>query len=119
MVNRKISKKAIYVLIGIFVFAVLITIGGVRTFFDWSEVNYAGEIIETRNGGFLIKGGGEKQWLIIIMDDTKIRKGREALTRSLQEGEHVIVVGTQNAGGAVEADVIRVAKPPPLKKPKP
>jgi len=117
--TRRISRKTIYILIGVAVFIIFITVSGARVFFHWSRVNYAGEIIEMRDDGFLLRGGGNKQWLIIIMDDTKLREGREMLTRALQEGEHVIVVGSQNEDGAVGAEVIRVAKPSQHKRPKP
>lgn len=99
-------------MLGAGVFAVIILIGGLRSYLRWTEVQYFGEIIEVKDGSFLIKTGEDGERLILMNQSTNLRRGREFLEEKLQIGDYVIIVGSPNQDGSVEARVIRLVKPP-------
>ena len=67
-----------------------------------------GEIIKI-NGDLVIKGRDNTEKIIIIKDDTTIEKGRTAIKKEeLKVGDQVVVIGSPNDQGQIEAKLIRV-----------
>ena len=110
--NRKISRKTIYLLISIFIFAIFVALGGMRAYFHSTRMQYFGEAVEVKEGNFVIKTNEGSEVLILTNQDTDIRKGRRTWTEPLKVGDFVIVVGPTNQEGLVEARVIRIVVPP-------
>ena len=108
----RISIKTIYILIAIFLFAALAVIGGVRTYFHWTNTQYFGEVVEIQETRFVIKTGDDSRILIGTGKNTEIRKGKKIWTEKLHMGDYVIVVGSPNQEGFIEAQVIRIVAPP-------
>lgn len=74
-----------------------------------------GEIIEITDSptdtgqiGFVIKDRGDVEKIIITTEDTATRKGREVLEDGLKVGDNVVVIGSPNEEGQIEAKLIRV-----------
>lgn len=67
-----------------------------------------GEIIELKDYGFVIKGRGDIEKVIIISEETIVRRGRETEKDGLRMGEHVTIIGSFNEEGQIEARLIRV-----------
>ena len=111
-----ISEKTIYIVLGIFIFVILITIGVVRTYYYWTSVQYFGEILEINNGNLLLRGDRGAEIFVLINKDTAIRRGKSASKGELQVGNYVVIVGDINREGFIEARVIRVLKAPPPRK---
>lgn len=106
--------RTIYIMLIVFVFAVLVIAGGIRVYYHWASVQYFGKIIEIKNGDFLIQTDEGVKKIILTTKGTIIRKGRYPITGKLQLGNYVIVVGAPNEKGFIEAKVIRVIEVPPL-----
>lgn len=78
-----------------------------------------GEIIEMKENEFVIKGRGDVEKVIVLTDKTTIQKGREALKKeNLKVGNWVVVIGSPNEQGQIEAKLIRIfngeLKPSPM-----
>src|SRR3989344_478598 len=117
--NPGISKKTIYISLGVFLFAILVALGGLRAWRAWTTIQYSGEIVEVKNGGFLVKNDKGAEKLISTDKETLIRKGRNPAEEDPQVGDYVIAVGSAGEKDSIKADVIRILDaPPPLKKPK-
>ena len=110
--NIKTSGGKIFVLVGIFVFVILVALGGARTYFKWATEQYFGKITEIKENGFVIKTDENFEKNILTNQDTEIRKGRKAWVGKLQTGDLVIVVGLTDRDGFIEADVVRVVELP-------
>jgi hypothetical protein len=68
-----------------------------------------GEIIELQVNGFVIKGEGDVEKIIVITDQTIIQKGREVIKReNLEVGNWVVIIGSPNEEGQIEAKLIRI-----------
>lgn len=67
-----------------------------------------GEIIELDDTGFVIKGRGDIEKVIVTAEDTVIKKGRETIEGELQVGDKVTVIGSPNEEGQIRAKFIRV-----------
>lgn len=69
-----------------------------------------GGIIELNDTGFVIQGRGDVEKVIIITNDTIIKRGREtmAVEVGLQVGDKVTVIGSPNDEGQIEAKLIRI-----------
>lgn len=68
-----------------------------------------GEIIETKENEFLIKGKEDVEKVILITDKTIIQKGREEVEKeNLKIGDWVVVIGSPNKEGKIEAKLIRI-----------
>ncbi len=68
-----------------------------------------GEIIKINNSDFVIKGQNDVEKIIIVNNGTIIEKGRQALKKEdLKVSDKVVVVGTPNDQGQIEAKLIRV-----------
>ncbi len=67
-----------------------------------------GEIIELKDNGFVIKDRGEIEKVIVTTKDTVIKKRMKTIEDHLEIGEHVVVIGSPNEEGQIEAKLIRV-----------
>ena len=67
-----------------------------------------GEIIELEDRGFVIKGRGDIEKLIMITQDTTIKKGRRTMADDLKIGDNIVVIGSPNEEGQIEASLIRL-----------
>lgn len=67
-----------------------------------------GEIIEVNDSGFILKGRGNVEKIIIIDENTVIKKGRESMEGGMQISDSVVIVGSPNEAGQIEAKFIRV-----------
>jgi hypothetical protein len=66
-----------------------------------------GEIIELEDNGFIIRGQGDVEKVIIINTNTVIKKGMKTVEDNLQVGDQVVIIGTPNKDGQIEAALIR------------
>ena len=62
-----------------------------------------GEIIEMQENSFVIKGRGNIEKIVLIKQDTVINKKSD-----LTVGDQVVVIGSPNNNGQIEAKLIRV-----------
>ncbi len=80
-----------------------------------------GEIIEMKEKDFIIKGSEDVEKVILISDKTVIQRGRENMKKEdLRIGDFVVIIGSPNEEGKIEAKVIRVfggGKPIPFRWP--
>lgn len=68
-----------------------------------------GEIIQIDETGLVVKGRGEVEKLIIATQDITIQKGRETLKKEeLKVGDRVVIIGSPNEEGQIEAKLIRI-----------
>lgn len=67
-----------------------------------------GEIIELQDAGFVIKGRGDVEKIIVTTKDTVVTKGRETVKNGLKVGDSVVIIGSPNEEGQIEAKLIRV-----------
>jgi len=80
-----------------------------------------GEIIEIKENEFVIKGKDNIEKLILITEETLIQKGRNEIKKEdLKTGDLVVVIGSPNKEGKIEAKLIRTFdkndKMPPIPK---
>lgn len=76
---------------------------------DFMEAHGAfGEIIELKDSGFVIRGRGDMERLIITTRDTVIKKGAETIEDGLKVGDYVVVIGGPNQEGQIEAKLVRL-----------
>ncbi len=77
---------------------------------EFTEAHGAfGEIIEMKENEFVIKGRGDVEKVILITDKTIIQKGREKVKKEdLKVGNFVVVIGSPNEEGKIEAKMIRI-----------
>ncbi|OGF67646.1 hypothetical protein A3B26_03380 [Candidatus Giovannonibacteria bacterium RIFCSPLOWO2_01_FULL_48_47] len=113
--NYPILKRIIFVFVGFLLAVVLINAvmfaAGIKTgFFQrWAEDQYFGKITEIHDGGFTIIDENDREKSILIESDTRVRKGRQFITKeALRVGSYVIVVGSPNDEKQIEARVIRI-----------
>lgn len=67
-----------------------------------------GEIIELSDPGFVIMGRGDVEKMIITTEDTVVKKGKDTSEEGLKVGDSVVVIGSPNEDGQIEAKLIRV-----------
>jgi len=67
-----------------------------------------GEIIEMKDNGFVIKGRENVEKVIVVNQETTITKGRETIKDGLKVGDRVVIIGSPNEEGQIEAKLIRV-----------
>ena len=68
-----------------------------------------GEIIKINDSDLIVKGQGDVEKVIIITKDTTIEKGREKIKKEeLKVGDRVVIIGSPNEQGQIEAKLIRV-----------
>lgn len=75
-----------------------------------------GEIIELKDNGFVIKGRGDVEKVIVITDKTVIKKGRKTIKDGLKVGDRVVIIGSPNKEGQIEARFIRIFNGKDMKK---
>jgi len=76
-----------------------------------------GEIIEVKDDSFVIKGRGDIEKVVLITKDTVIKKGMETIKDNLKVGDFVVVIGSPNKEGQIEAKLIRVFEKNPKNLP--
>lgn len=67
-----------------------------------------GEIIELQVSGFVIKGRGDVEKVIVTTEDTIIKKGRKTVKDKLKVGDRAVIIGSPNEEGQIEAKLIRI-----------
>jgi len=67
-----------------------------------------GEIIEIKDNSFVIKGRENVEKVIITNEDTAITRGRETIKDGLNVGDRVVIIGSPNEEGQIEAKLIRI-----------
>jgi len=68
-----------------------------------------GEIIKINDTEFVVRGQDNVEKLIIIKEDTIIEKGRTIIKKEeLEVGNQIVVIGSPNEQGQIEAKLIRV-----------
>jgi len=82
-----------------------------------------GQILELRDNGFVIKSGGEVEKVILFSDETIIEKGRQNAEKDeLKVGSQVVIIGSPDEQGQIEARLIRIfdgeSGPMPYKGPR-
>lgn len=73
-----------------------------------------GKVIKISLPALIVEGPDNIEKQIILTDDTLIRRFKEAvLPADLKVGDYVVVIGSPNKNGQVEAGLIRLLPPPP------
>ncbi len=73
----------------------------------------AGKIMKVSLPNFIIEGQDKIEKMIFIKDDTVINRSRDSIKSSeLQAGDFVIVIGSPDDEGKIQANLIRLAPPP-------
>jgi len=67
-----------------------------------------GEVIEMRDKEFVIRGRENVEKVIVTKEDTVITKGHETLVDGLKVGDQVVIIGSPDNEGKIEARFIRV-----------
>ncbi len=68
-----------------------------------------GEIIQIGDTDLVVKGRGDVEKVIITTKDTAIQKGRETIKKEeLKVGDQIVIIGSPNEEGQIEAKLIRV-----------
>ncbi len=67
-----------------------------------------GEIIEIKDKEFVVRGRENVEKVILITEETIITKGRETIKNGLKVGDRVVVIGSPDEEGKIEAKLIRV-----------
>lgn len=67
-----------------------------------------GEIIQLNDSDFVIKGRDDIEKIIITTENTIIKKRRKTMANELKIGDRVIVIGSPNENGQIEAKLIRI-----------
>jgi len=77
-----------------------------------------GEIIKINNSDFVIKGQGDVEKVVVVTKDTIIEKGRKTIKKEeLKIGNRVVVIGSPNEQGQIEAKLIRIFDGEDIKSP--
>jgi len=68
-----------------------------------------GQIIKIGDSDFVIKGQDNAEKIVVINKDTAITGGKQTITKAdLKVGEQVVVIGSPNDQGQIDAKLIRV-----------
>jgi hypothetical protein len=68
-----------------------------------------GEIIKINDSDLIVKGQGDVEKVILITKDTTIERGRDTLKKEeLKVGDQVVIIGSPNEQGQIEAKLIRI-----------
>jgi hypothetical protein len=71
-----------------------------------------GEIIKIEGNNLVVKGRGNVEKVIIVTEKTVIKSGRKDIKFSdLKIGDMVVIIGSPNEKGQIEAKLIRVFPP--------
>ncbi|MDP3990962.1 MAG: hypothetical protein U1C56_02525 [Candidatus Curtissbacteria bacterium] len=82
-----------------------------------------GEVIQIDDAGLVVKGRGDVEKVILTTQDTTIQKGRETIKKEeLKIGDQIVIIGSPNEEGQIEAKLIRIfegePRPMPYKGPR-
>jgi len=67
-----------------------------------------GEIIELNDSGFVVKGRGDIEKIVVTTNDTVVKKGRQTTENGLKVSDRVTIIGSPNEEGQIEAKLIRI-----------
>ena len=68
-----------------------------------------GEIIEINDKDFVVRGSNDTENIILMTEKTVVKNGREtAETNALKAGDRVVIIGSPNEQGQIEAKFIRI-----------
>jgi hypothetical protein len=71
-----------------------------------------GEIIKIEGNNLVVKGRGNVEKVIVVTEKTVIKSGREDIKFSdLKIGDMIVIIGSPNDKGQIEAKLIRVFPP--------
>jgi hypothetical protein len=71
-----------------------------------------GEIIKIEGSNLVVKGRGNVEKVIVVTEKTVIKSGREDIKFSdLKIGDMIVIIGSPNDKGQIEAKLIRVFPP--------
>jgi hypothetical protein len=77
-----------------------------------------GEIIQINDSDFVIKGQSDLEKIIILKENTILEKGRMAIKKDdLKVSDQVVIIGSPNEQGQIEARLIRVFNGEDIKNP--
>src|SRR4030042_6188356 len=77
-----------------------------------------GEIIQINDSDFVIKGQSDLEKIIVIKEDTILEKGRMAIKKDdLKVSDQVVIIGSPNEQGQIEAKLIRIFNGGDIKNP--
>lgn len=83
-----------------------------RDFIDANGV--FGQIIKIEGSTLVIKGGGDVEKLVLVKDDTVIKRFQDNVKLAdLKVDEYIVVIGEPNDAGQIEAKLIRLLPAPP------
>jgi len=75
-----------------------------------------GEIIELKEDGFVVNGRDNMEKIVISNKNTVIKKGSENSEEALKVGDRVVIIGSPNKTGQIEAKLIRIFDEGEMKK---
>ncbi len=76
-----------------------------------------GKIIKIELPNIIVQDKGDIEKVVLMKADTKIQKGRESITTNdLQIDNFIVIIGTPNDDGIVEAKLVRVMPAPEFLK---
>ena len=85
---------------------------------DATPHGVVGEIASVSLPEIMVKGTGTAEEVVLVSTTTSIRNFRQdGVASDLKAGEQVIVIGTPNDSGQIEASFIRIVPPPPALAP--
>ena len=73
-----------------------------------------GEIIKIDDSDLIVKGQNDVEKIIVITENTLIEMGRKSVKKNeLKVGDRIVVIGSPNVKGQIEAKLIRLLPVPP------
>ncbi len=80
----------------------------------------SGQVSSTSSeqSSFVIKGRGDIEKVVIVAQNTVIKKGKETIKDGLKVGDTVVIIGSPNENGQIEAKLIRFLPSPPTGMPR-
>jgi len=73
-----------------------------------------GKVIKTSSSTLIVEGPDNIEKQVFLTDSTLFRRFKESiLVEDIKVGDYVIVIGSPNKNGQVEAGLIRLIPPPP------
>ena len=105
----KIVKKLLIGLV-VLIICLVAALASVRLYLQWSKQYYFGKIIEQQESSFTLQTDTGMSKKVVVSPETKIKRGRDSVVLLAQQGESVMVIGSINESGDVEARFIRLVK---------